>query len=300
MGGSWVECTSIVIGGGDGGGGNPSPPTTPGGSGGGGGGTPTPPTPGGGSTCNLQGGPWYGFVPPIDPCAPPLPPQVPSTRDTILNPCKQIQILQNNAGFKTMMQDLKDHANNPNDTTEHGYVYNYLPASNSVSIGAITGQPGKKYIDIDYTGTGSADGVAHNHFINSLSVFSPQDLWGLAKIFTTKNAMIDSSTFTIPLVTASGTQYIMMIENITKFRKWANKYLQLGLKFNENIYTDNYQINRTNTKEDNELHFLQFLKTSLGDCGLKLFKGNADFTQWTPLALTADNKQLVEGACAVL
>jgi hypothetical protein len=264
----------------------PPPPPPTGGGGGGGGGTPCPPQfpiimtnsaiP---INCNPIPNPW-------------LPP--PALQDTILHPCQTILILQNNQGFKNMMGALKIHANDHTDTSEHGYIYNYSTNTN-VAVFAITGAPGEKGINADYGGV-PADGLAHNHFVNSLSIFTPKDLWSIAYAFNSK-MMADSSKFTLPLVTDSGTQYILMIENITKFRHWANTYVQLTLEFHEKDYRNNYNITETNTVAQNEKNFLQYLKTSLvQDAGLKLFRGNSDFTQWSPLSLDESNN-VITGTC---
>ncbi|MCC7378374.1 MAG: hypothetical protein IT255_03345 [Chitinophagaceae bacterium] len=269
----WIEhCETECMPGGGGGNG-----------GGGGGGCPTCPPP---PQCDDPL--WYSFVPEEDPCEPPPP----GGQDTILNPCNQILLLQNNQGFKDMLQILKNHADNPNDTTEHGFVYNYLP--NNLSVDAYDGIPGEKHIDLKFEGM-TGDGTAHNHFINSLSIFSPQDLWGIATIFNEK-LMADSSTFTMALVTASNTQYLMMIENITKFRHWAQRITIGNLEVYKRLYTFIYKISETNTIADNELRFLKFLKDDSGGTGLKLFRGNANFAQWTPLMLDGNNN-VITGTC---
>lgn len=184
-----------------------------------------------------------------------------------------------------MLQDLKNHSNNHNDTTEHMWAYEFLPGG-IFSADSSSGRPGEKGIDIDILIP--VDGVAHNHFVNSLSIFSPRDLWSMCILFN-KGLMKDSSIFTMPLVTAEGSQYMLMIENLTKFRKWAKKYYEMKYIISSTSFAEKFKIRDSNTNEQNEIRFLQYLSKEYGGSGLKLFRGNQDFSEWTPIKLDANN-----------
>lgn len=183
-----------------------------------------------------------------------------------------------------MLQVLKNHSNDPNDTTEYGYIYNHLP-NNGLALEEKVGVLGKKEIDFTYWGT--IDGIAHNHFANSLSIFSPDDLWTICNAFTTRS-MVDSSKFTLPLVTARNTQYILMIENVTKFRIWARKFMEGDFSLFKQAYGRLYGIKETNTNNENEIKFLQYLQGN-GGSGVRVFRGNSNFTTWDRLSLDANN-----------
>lgn len=281
-------CTNIVCvpieedpcpgcgGGGTGGGGTGGDPGgNPGGGGGGGG------TGGGGGNPPNCGQVFYL----VDPCGPPPPPPPPPPQDTLLNPCLHIASLQNNTIFKNMLQVLKDHSNDPNDTTEYGFIYNHLP-NNQLTLEGRVGELGKKELDFIYTGT--IDGIAHNHFANSLSIFSPDDLWSICNSFNTRS-MVDSSKFTLPLITANSTQYILMIENLTKFRLWSQKFMAGNFRlFREAYRGPGIGIKESNTNAENEKRFLLYLLSNNGS-GLRVFKGDSNFTTWDRLSLDSNN-----------
>ena len=286
IGGGWTSCTST--GGGGGGGGWPIPPTpgggsSPGGGGGGsGGGTgnPTPPTP----PCPFQKA-WYSIIPEFpNPCPPPPPSPPPS--DTLLNPCDHAATLGNNNAFKEMLQDLKNYCNDPNENREHSWFYKHTP-NDGLYKTSIVGEDGVKGLpDIEIYEP--LDGMAHSHFANSLSIFSPDDLWSLCNTFN-KKLMLDSSKFTLPLVTAEGSQYMLMIENVTKFRVWAQKFTQGDLRLFKYLYEGPaIGIKESNTVEQNEKKFLKYIKSN-GGAGLKVFRGNSSFTSWDAIGLDINN-----------
>jgi hypothetical protein len=245
---------------------------------GGGGGNPPGGGGGGGGTTGGGGCPWYG-------CGNPPPPPV----DTIFNPCQtkaKVTALANNTAFKGMLQFLKDKANDTTDHTEYGWLYNYTPTGGLI-VDSRIGVTGKK--GVDFTVNYKIDGFAHDHFVNSLSVFSPDDLWAISTAFL-QNNINDSTTFTFPLVTAQGTQYMLMISNLSMFRRFAQKITAGSLIGQKIMYTSIWKIIETNTKTVNERQFLRYLKRNGGGSGLMLFRGNSTFTQWTAIGLdTNDN-----------
>jgi len=133
----------------------------------------------------------------------------------------------------------------------------------------------------------------NNHFSNSLSIYSPDDIWSISHIFNS-NLMVNVNTFTLPLVTESGTQYVMMVENLTMFRKFAEKFTEGNLDSYYDLYENFYKIKKTNTNEGNEREFLKYLNRIFGGSGLKLFRGNSTFTEWMPLKLDQNNTVLTE------
>lgn len=295
-----MDCDIIIIGGGypnnfPTGGGTTGPfPPMPGGGGGGGGS-------GGGGGGNLPGPgncmppiggeAWYNFIPEPNPCDPLPPLPEPPPQDTILDPCATASMLAGNQVFKNMLQNLKDHCNNSNDTTEHGWIYNLDPGG--LLVEEVVGIPGEKKIDFKFAG--KVDGVTHNHFVNSLSVFSPDDLWTLATIFN-NNAMVSNTSFSLPLVTAQGTQYMILIENLTKFRIWAQKFTQVIIE-SRYLEFQGYKIYRTNSNDDNEKRFLKYIQEQGGGTGLKLFRGNSNFTEWQPIRYNKNTDAVENTPC---
>jgi len=269
-------------------GGSGNPPTPPGGpgpggSGGGGGGGGNNPPGGGGCTNNFERA-WYSYIiMPENPCGPVPPPTEP---DVILDPCSQALLLQSNVPFRNMLQNLKNHCNNTTDETEYGFIYDYTTFNNapSIALDPVTGVTGEK--EINFKTNALLDGFAHNHYTNSLSIFSPKDIWSLCNVFNDEFIRSNGS-FTISLVTASGTQYLLMIENLTKFTTFAASFNSADYKGFEIMYNTLYHIRESKTNNENEIGFLRFLNENKS--GLKLFRGNSSFTEWTPLNLNGNN-----------
>jgi hypothetical protein len=142
----------------------------------------------------------------------PPPPPPPLIQDTLLNPSAYADTIETDIFFRNIPQDLKNDSDNRSDTSEHVWLYEKPPGG--YLIDTFSGPHGQRGINIDLPFPVS--GIAHNHFINSLSIYSPEDLWTICTASNLK-LMKDSSKFTFPLVTAQSTQYLLMIENLTKF-----------------------------------------------------------------------------------
>lgn len=300
---TYTICTPIGGGGGGptGGGGGPTGGgggPTGGGSGGGGG-----PTGGGGYPCPAQlaeGGAWYNIVPiEPNPCGPPPPP--PPVQDTILDPCSDVISLQNSASFISYMQELKDSSNS---NREYGYFLfkDSLGIWGNTATGLLEG-PANKLSLPDFINPYQIDGIAHSHFdtntdsTRGLSVFSPDDLWTMCTQFngTVNGSNVTNPTaFTIALVTKRGTQYLIKIENLTKFRAWSRAFTTGNIR-RHYIQFHQSKIFGTNTNEENEIRFLQYIQRSSNKSGLKLFRGNSNFTEWQPIRYI--NGSVVNAPC---
>ncbi len=246
------------------------PPPPPGGNGGGGGNSPQ---------CNYSfTGSWYAenVVNP-NPCnpQPPLPP----------NPCQLANLLAANPNFRALMQSLKD---STVDNKEHGILYDMGPNGN-MSIEIHKGLPDSG--DIDLPVTTLNDGYLHSHYTGLLSVFTPMDLLSFCQMYS-NGWMQSPSTFTAGVVTANGTQYLLKIENLTLFQTFSQNLTGTTINKYKEFYKIMYNIKDTNTNEDNEKNLLKYLDQLKS--GLKLFRGNANFTQWTPLGLDANNNVIVK------
>jgi len=266
-------------GGGTGGGGTGGGGTGGGGTGGGGGGTG-----GGGGNCGQA---FYL----VDPCEPPPPPP-PPPQDTILFPCLDIISLQNSPSFISYMQELKD---STNSNREYGYLMfkDNTGVFGNTSHGLISGPENHLSLG-DFSNNFMLDCIAHSHFntntdsTRGLSIFSPDDLWTMCETFNRGNVN-NFSSFSFALVTKSGTQYLLKIETLTKFRIWAQKFTEGNFDLFKKAYKGpGIGIKETNTNEENEKRFLLYLKSNTGS-GLKLFSGNATFTEWKAKVLDSNN-----------
>lgn len=228
-----------------------------------------------------------------NPCAPlPLPPEPPG--DTILNPCLHLKMLDTCQEFNDMMNFLQGRSNDPNDTAEHAVAYEHHSAGPMTYLGYFTGAPGTKGIDIAFDA--KADGIGHNHYTGCLSIFSPDDLWSMATTFN-RRQWKDSTRFTMPLATASGPQYMLMVENLTKFRNFAAKFAgQDNINAYRQVYKVIYGIREDNTISGNEAGFIRFLSATENGSGLRLIRRNPVTQKWVRLGLDNSNN-IIEIPC---
>ncbi len=229
------------------------------------------------------------------------PPPPPIPQDTIINPCAGAMLLQSNTSFKIFMQDLKDSLVT---NKEFAQVLDGAAAGNySMAIfPQISGDLNKLALP-DFEFPVGANVLMHSHFYNAasdstkgLSVFSPDDLRSMATALL-NGKITNPSEFVMGLVTAKNTQYILKIENLTKFRTWAQSFTTGDFNLFKDAYGYGFHILPTNTNAENERRFLSYLQTTNGGTGLKLFKGNSNFTQWTPIKYDLNSSQVIEAPC---
>ncbi|MEP1307276.1 MAG: hypothetical protein ABJK11_16555 [Balneola sp.] len=212
----------------------------------------------------------------------------------ITDPCELAELLEDDTLFRQKMGDLLSKANS--DNFESGYLFK--KNSSGTDYFLRQGNSGDPFIVLDEQG--SYDGFMHNHFDSdppSLSIFSPDDIQSLYTIFDS-GGMVNPETFTYGLVTYFGTRYILKIEDISKFQSFGQNFLSgdeytvfksnfLALR---NIYVPyNGEVN------GGEIAFLKILEQY--DTGLKLFKGNSDFTDWQVRKLSSNGNSSVNGNC---
>ena len=157
---------------------------------------------------------------------------------------------------------------------------------------ALVGIAGEKGVEMNTTSI--IDGFIHSHYTNLLSIFSPDDLFAMATFYI-GGKINNTQTFTAGVVTASGTQYILMIDNLTKFDAFANEIKDketFGI-FSD-LYESMYHIKETNTVVENETAFMLYLESN--KTGLKLFKGNDAFNSWKRKKVDEDGN-IVDNPC---
>ncbi len=208
--------------------------------------------------------------------------------DTIKNPCDQADSLTKNVAAIALMNDLKTKAADVTNKKENGYIYKN-ETDGTFSSTPKEGELGKA--GIDFAVGAAIDGFMHNHYTGLLSVFSPDDLWSMSTLFL-EGKMIEKRNFSMVLTTANGTNYLLKIADTVKFENFAILFLTGTIKNYEDIFTNWYKINKNNPNDINEKGFLQYIQRTNGGSGLKLFRGNGTFTNWTPIEL--DNNNIVK------
>lgn len=146
---------------------------------------------------------------------------------------------------------------------------------------------------IQFEQDGQVDAVIHNHNPGALTVFSPYDLASMALFYKT-GKIKDIQKFFFGLVTAAGTQYILVIEDIEKFNNFATPFIknnEIDLNYVDDV-SERYWLNGIQSGDDkikiNEVAFLSLLQNM--NTGLKLLRGNDTFSQWEMMEKENDDK----------
>ena len=200
------------------------------------------------------------------------------------NPCDQVKKVGRNEKTLELMNILKTKTSS---TKEYGYLL--VNNNSTISETPIEGKDGEK--GIDFYINWKIDGLVHSHYTGLLSVFSVADIFSIAELF--KNGRIkDVNTFTIGVVTASGTQYLMAIDDPIAFSSFAMNLFEgdiiseMELCLYEKQYDKLFKISSTNSSTTNETNFVKYLEKN--NTGLKILKGTTDMKNWSELKTDAN------------
>lgn len=203
----------------------------------------------------------------------------------IISPCDDAKLLSKSDAFKAMVSTLEGLTS---DKKERGFTYKINP-DGSFTKTELTGKDGEA--GIDFNVNSPIDGYSHTHYTGLLSIFSVSDIYAITQIFKTHNMPIN---FTATVVTASGTKYMLKVDDIYKFYDFSNNIAGTAQKTYETLYEKLYKITPNNSVEANEKAFLQYLEMTKS--GLKLFKNNPDTGTWEPKKVN-DQGNIVNNPC---
>lgn len=200
-----------------------------------------------------------------------------STLTSTSNPCDSMYKLANNAAFKAKLESLK---NKTTGNKEYATVFKNTTA-NGFDEWNSEGDANALGVDYHVSPNEKIDGVMHNHFFidgKSISVFSIADMNDLINLYRDGN-INDPNSFSITLVSQSGFQYQLRIQNMEEFAGFAQKF---QIKEDLELLMRMYPILEDKTGYDysaqNELNFLKFLQASKS--GLKFFKKDPGSNNW--------------------
>lgn len=192
------------------------------------------------------------------------------------NPCDNADTLAKKADFISRMDSLKLLANQQYET---GYFF----VKNLDGTNTYTKQSGAlNSASIQPNLTNSISGYMHNHYSSLLSIFSGSDLRQMYD-WLKKGKLSDPSTFTMSLVTADSTTYMMQIDDILKFQHFGQKWMNDDLIFHffESQYMGRYNISQTGNRNNYLSGFLRMLDEY--NTGIKFFSGDySTFSNWSP------------------
>ncbi len=211
------------------------------------------------------------------------------------SPCKKASAVGKRIETKELLKDLKEKVK---ETEEHAYLIR-RPNGLDIKGTHLIGKKGARQIDFDVNTP--IDGYIHSHCTHpdgTLSIFSLTDIFAIAQIYK-QGKIANANTFVAGVVTTQGTQYLMVIDDESKFKVFANKICNSNgsinaMKYFYNSYFNRENIKRTNDSTTNEKNFIKFIK----DCnlGLKLLKGTKDLNKWTTQELD-NNEKVVPKNC---
>ncbi|MDY0933346.1 hypothetical protein [Chryseobacterium sp. CFBP8996] len=198
-------------------------------------------------------------------------------------PCEKIAEIGKHNTTKSLFENLKPKTNS---TKEYGEILK--ESGGQIGNTSIEGEVGQGGMDLNFSG-GPIDGFIHSHYTSLLSVFSPGDLASLAALYATGNIK-DVNTFIMGVVTASNTQYIMVIDDPDAFAAFAQQFLLPNGQINDTL-TDlfgiiqygKYNIKDSNLSTTNELGFLKLLDDK--NSGIKVLKGSNNSNSWAELKI---------------
>lgn len=177
----------------------------------------------------------------------------------IKSPCTLLKTLMKDPPFRGKMANLSGATN---WAFEKGFTLYNKEIKNTLDNFSYTpfqGNVNSPIANYNYD-SATIQGMIHSHFGGLLSIFSPIDLQDL--YLKMKNQDVTDNYFA-GVVTASGTAYIMQMEDRAAFIAFGDKYLSSDSKLNnfgENFYLKKYGISEQNSKESNEKGFLKMMK----------------------------------------
>ena len=200
------------------------------------------------------------------------------------NPCNVVDSLLKTTAFPVLLHKLRDSTIN---NYEIGYSQTNTLNPANYSNHYFSGQHEPESLNVNVVLSNATDGVAHNHNNNParLHNFSADDIYKLAYYWSI-GKINNLSTFSYTVVTDS-TSYILMIDNPAAFITFAQTWFdsEKHIKgFAVWLYTTHGYAKDGNSIAEDEKAFLSALQAPpLNGAGLKLFRGNADMTIFTPI-----------------
>lgn len=222
--------------------------------------------------------------PPDDGGLPPPPSQTPCTvnepaKPCPPDPCAQTKTLAADAKFKTEMADLKSKTALPNEV---GYTID--ANGNYTYVQGVAGQA-----SINLNPAAPISGYIHSHYTGLFPTFSGSDVKAIYQL-QQAGKVADISKFTAAVVTASGTTYMMKVNDPAKFATFAAANFSTTAQFTsfEHYYANKETAYEAVGKDKTTAYELALL-SSLKDSGITLLKGNATFTAWNTDTINATN-----------
>ena len=213
----------------------------------------------------------------------------------ITDPCELAELLEDDTEFRQKMGELFSKANS--DSFESGYIFK--KENSGTTYTSIQGNAGEPFIDYEFSNV--MDGFLHNHYDDdddNFSTFSGNDIRALYG-WLLNGKINNTATFTMGLVTFYGTSYLLKIDDLAKFQEFGLNHLADEDDFATfDAELDQFYLlytNFLNPQDGGESALLRMLEDN--DSGLKLFKGNSNFTDWKAREFNSNGDSVINGNC---
>lgn len=238
----------------------------------------------------------------IDPNEPITPEEAINT----IRPCELYNSLANNQDFKDKMQTLKN--GTQNDSFETAFKMTADGNGGYNFSDPIQGEPNSDGLDPQVGENDVIDGFIHNHYDgeDSLSIFSPHDLYSLYNWLTNDN-IGNIATFVYAVTTSDNTTYAITITDPDAFIAFGDAALE-GIQNNDNdaisaeyrgvkdSFLEDYGgINDDNSIDVNEANFIRMLSPL--NAGLSVFKSDTNFESWQQLNFNPTTDSITPENC---
>ncbi|WP_419868524.1 hypothetical protein [Chryseobacterium sp. CT-SW4] len=192
-----------------------------------------------------------------------------------INPCLKMKSIGKNDTTKSLMSDLKT-------KTAEDSEYGFVLTKNGNDLNGTPIQGSSNTGEINFDVNAPVSGFIHSHYTGILSIFSASDIFAIAQLYK-QGLIADMNSFIMGVVTASDTQYIMVIDDSIKLGAFVanlfegNTFDPVVLKNYEFVY-QMFGIDYDNSVVSNEKGFYNYLEAN--NTGLKILKGDNNMLNW--------------------
>lgn len=210
--------------------------------------------------------------------------------------CDHIKKMKNDQNLINGLNGLKQHALNNNARTEKGMLYNTSDGLLNGSPSILEGNANDPSIQISFGPTTRINGISHTHYQGLNPIFSASDISAIG-ILGKGGVIADKGSFSSTLITNEGNVYMLKIHDIDMFNKWAITFSSDPLDVDNllNIVSLSFPMGPELSQSKNEENLVKMID-ALGT-GLKLFRGNLDFSDWVGLKKNKENNKIEADPC---
>jgi hypothetical protein len=186
--------------------------------------------------------------------------------------------LQQDTTFISKLRELNGRSVT-NLSYEKGYEVRWLSPA---FYEPVSGSPNSQFIQWNIYS--AMDGFMHSHFRGLNSIFSPQDMVLMAKMWLNRAAR-DSTRFFLVVTSADAFPYLVVVNDVAKYRKFAERITRDSAATRKYLWQYESKFNFQDIGK-NEKGFLEMLSRETKG-GLTLFRASETCDKWHKMELDA-------------